>query len=188
MVDAMLADDLCWAFIASMIDSRRRPSPSGGGSRAAGDGGSKLLANPCVGAEGGGAIFVLTGRGIFGSGGPPPPCALIHSRCIPVPRCAPTPALRSSSFLLIRHTIRGHFGSSGRNDLPLKNWTARSRSSWLDRLTKAQEDREIRKIDEGPCHVTGSVSPGNWGAFELKYLQSSSCDVVLGLWSSAKPR
>lgn len=156
-----------------MIDSRRRPSPSGGCSRAAGDGGSKPLFDPGVRSEGGGARLVLTGGGSLGSGGAPP-CALIHSRCIPVPRCAPTPALRSSSFLLIRHTIRGHLGSSGRKDLPLKYWTARSRSSWHDKLTKAQEDLEIKKMDEGPCQVTSSLSPGSVGASELKYLHSSS--------------
>lgn len=106
---------------------------------------------------------------------------LIHSLCMPVPLCAPTPARRSSSFFLIRHTIRGHLGSLGRSDLPLKKRTARSRSDWEDRLTKAHCEREIKKIEEGPCHSGDSSSSGKEGTVELKYFQSSSCEVLPGL-------
>jgi hypothetical protein len=104
---------------------------------------------------------------------------LTHSLCIPVPRWAPTPARRSSSFFLTLHTSRGHFASHGRRDLPLKKDTARSRSSWEERLTKAHDEREMRKIEEGPRH--GSSTWLGCGIVALKYRQSSSCVALPGL-------
>jgi hypothetical protein len=129
-VEAMLVVDASLAAKASAIDSLLLPSPSGGGSKAAGEGGSTLLAE-LIPEWSGVSLLVFGGSG-FCSSRP-----LIHSRCMPVPRWAPTPARRSSSFFLIRHTMRGHLGSLGRSDLPLKNWTARSRSDCEERLTKA---------------------------------------------------
>lgn len=39
----------------------------------------------------------------------------------------------------------------------------------------------MRKMEDGPCHSMSSESSGSDGAFELKYRQSSSCEVLLGL-------
>lgn len=80
--------------------------------------------------------------------------------------------------------MRGHLVSFGRSDLPLKNRTARSMSECDDRLTKAHCEREIKKIDDGPRHSGASSSSGREGTVELKYFQSSSCDVLPGLPSA----
>ena len=129
-VEAILVLDAFLAATASAIDSLLLPSPSGGSSKTAGEGGSTILVELAPELSG---VSLLVSRGAgFCSSRP-----LIHSRCIPVPLCAPTPARRSSSFFLIRHTMRGHLGSLGRKDLPLKKRTARSRSDCDDRLTKA---------------------------------------------------
>lgn len=42
----------------------------------------------------------------------------------------------------------------------------------------------MRKMEEGPCHSFSSLSSGREGAVELKYRQSSSCEVLPGLYSA----
>ena len=69
--------------------------------------------------------------------------------------------------------------SNGRSDFPLNQATARLRSSSEVRLTKAHEEREMRKMEEGPAQ--GSLLIG-----ELKNLQSSSCEVLAGLRVSVR--
>jgi hypothetical protein len=117
LVDAILLLDSCLVSMTAAIDSRLLPSPSGGCSRTAGEGGSAGLADSA------------TVDSVSRAGGTGLSWLLIHPLCIPVPRCAPTPARKSSSFRLTLQTIRGHLGSLGRSDCPLKNRTARSRSS-----------------------------------------------------------
>ena len=172
LVLAWLAEVCRIVVCPTRIDSLLRPSPSGGCSRIAGLGGTDSVdvlppgvrGSPAAEATGGSAGRDLT-----------------HSRCMPVPLCAPTPARRSSSFRLIRHTIRGQRGSHCRRGRPLKKATARSRSACEERLTKAQDDRDMRKIEEGPRQDSASALGSSDGIVELKYRQSSSWEVLLGL-------
>lgn len=68
---------------------------------------------------------------------------------------------------------------------PLKYGTARSRSTCDEKLTNAHDDREIRKMDDGPRHCSTLGDEGGGTVFE-KNRQSSSCETLLGLFVSVK--
>lgn len=70
--------------------------------------------------------------------------------CTPAPRCAPTPARRSSSRPRTRHTRRGQRASPTRKGTPLKCDTAACRCASVEKFTNAQLERVIRKIDATP--------------------------------------
>lgn len=111
----------------------------------------------------------------------------IHRTCRPAPRCPPTPALTSSSRARTRHTRRGHRGSPGRSGCPLKWRIAARRCVSLWKLTNAQFEREMRKMDSTPPHTASTPAAaedgpaavpadGSW----LRKRQSSSCVVSEG--------
>lgn len=108
-------------------------------------------------------------------------CCSTQARCMPTPRWAPTPERRSSSLCRTRHTIRGQRLSHGRKERPLKYGTARSKSTCEEKLTKAQEDLEIKKIEDGPRHCSTLGEEGGGTVLE-KNRQSSSCETLLGLF------
>lgn len=168
-VPAEVVRSCCQAAIAAGVTppsvpttlSRLLPSPSGGGSLTAGEGGTASSATRSI------SVSALS-------------CALIsftYCTCSPTPRCPPTPDFRSSSFFRIRQTSLGHLESNGRRLFPLNSVTAKIRSSWVAKLTKAQDDRDIRKTEETVKDGLKAMPSGTSSGFIgwLRNFHISSC-------------